>query len=541
MAKKKSLLLIFILFLFCNLYAYNSIQVNINSEKIQGQIENDIVYLPLEDVCRKFDIKFGYFPDTGIIAINYNNNMMSTVVDQKELLINSNYKELEIAPRLINRKVYFDVKFFQKYFGFEITWKPEEFDKLAKISNIIIRETGEELNIFVVGDKTYSKNEYMISKNRNILNITFPETQTNVMTEDIPFSDFIISNIIMTENNITVLRIEFNEEYDIQTGPSMQPTGLLIKVVTGLDKNEVLPENRVDSEIEKNINLTKITTEIKIKTNDSNLKESVYEPEIFELDIDTFENQLYSSDEIFVDESLLEKVEDTLLDQNTLAFDTNENYLEDHVIVIDPGHGGNDYGITRYGIYEKDITLEISRKIYDILKGKLARPFITRTGNSNVSSEDRIYTANGNKAELFISIHAGASSQVNSRGFYIYYYANSKYENEKKLINEKLNNEDNTQRVLMELRQMSIVESSRKFARILSRIISDNMHWTEKGTFPAEIRVLSEINCPGIVFEVESLTNRESAEFLKDSIVQQKIAENIVSSIEIFFKSGDNQ
>ena len=539
MAEKKSLLLILILALCCNLYAYNSIKVNVNSEEITGHIENDIVYLPLEDVCRIFDIKFGYFPDTGIIAINHNNNMMSTVVDQKELLINSNYRELEVAPRIINRKVHFDVKFFQKYFGFDITWKPEEFDKLARISNIIIRDTGEEVHIFIVGDKTFSKNEYIVTKSGNIINLTFPETQTNISSEDIPKSDFIISNDIVSENNITSIRIEFADEYEIHTGPSVQPTGLILKAITGLEEIDILPENRIEDENES----AESTSETVSHNKNEDLNIDTSEQEFtFDFNIDSQEYLLNNavSDEIIVDNSLLENVEDTLLEQDALIFDTKENYLEDHVIVIDPGHGGNDYGITRYGIYEKDLTLEIGKKVYNILKEKLARPFITRTGNSNVSFEDRMYTANGNKSELFISIHAGASSQNNSRGFYLYYYGNSKYENEKRLINEKINSNDNTQRVLMELRQMSVIESSRKFARILSRIMSDNLHWTERGTYPAEIKVLSEINCPGIIFEVETLTNRESAEFLKDSIVQQKIAENIVSSIEIFFKSGDN-
>ena len=94
-------------------------------------------------------------------------------------------------------------------------------------------------------------------------------------------------------------------------------------------------------------------------------------------------------------------------------------------IVIDPGHGGTEDGaIGHAGLKEKDLTLEISRRLGDLLANRLGAEVIyTRTADLTVPLEARAAVANQAGADLFISIHANSSDDPGARGVETYYVA----------------------------------------------------------------------------------------------------------------------
>ena len=79
-------------------------------------------------------------------------------------------------------------------------------------------------------------------------------------------------------------------------------------------------------------------------------------------------------------------------------------------IVIDPGHGGKDWGaISCHHVAEKDITLIIAKALKENLEAKLGcKVILTRTRDQFLSLDERTRIANAAKADLFISIHANA-------------------------------------------------------------------------------------------------------------------------------------
>ncbi len=86
-----------------------------------------------------------------------------------------------------------------------------------------------------------------------------------------------------------------------------------------------------------------------------------------------------------------------------------DNPLLGKAIVIDPGHGGNKSGaIGPRNIHEKDVVLEISKFLRDMLEHKGAKVIMTRTGDMYVDLYERIESAVEQNADLFISIHANA-------------------------------------------------------------------------------------------------------------------------------------
>lgn len=78
------------------------------------------------------------------------------------------------------------------------------------------------------------------------------------------------------------------------------------------------------------------------------------------------------------------------------------------VIVVDPGHGGPDVGATRNGVYEKDITLEISKYLGAILQQMGYSVIYTRTSDIDLDLEPRVQIAENARADAFVSVHVNS-------------------------------------------------------------------------------------------------------------------------------------
>lgn len=82
-----------------------------------------------------------------------------------------------------------------------------------------------------------------------------------------------------------------------------------------------------------------------------------------------------------------------------------EAIVREAVVVIDPGHGGEDIGTYYKDLYEKDINLDISIRLGDLLKQEGISVVFTREGDTNPGLRERADVANVLDAALFISIH----------------------------------------------------------------------------------------------------------------------------------------
>jgi len=96
-------------------------------------------------------------------------------------------------------------------------------------------------------------------------------------------------------------------------------------------------------------------------------------------------------------------------------------------VVIDAGHGGKDPGARGpHGAIEKDITLDISRRLAKKLKDRLGFDVtMTRQSDQYISLGGRKDVANRLDADLFVSIHANAAKNKRSNGIETYYLKNS--------------------------------------------------------------------------------------------------------------------
>lgn len=99
------------------------------------------------------------------------------------------------------------------------------------------------------------------------------------------------------------------------------------------------------------------------------------------------------------------------------------------VIIIDPGHGGNDPGAVNKNSFEKTYNLAIAKKIQSYLQNNYkVKVLMTRSSDATVSLDDRTDFANKQKADFYLSIHQNSGG---GEGFESYVYINVKAETKK--------------------------------------------------------------------------------------------------------------
>jgi N-acetylmuramoyl-L-alanine amidase len=90
------------------------------------------------------------------------------------------------------------------------------------------------------------------------------------------------------------------------------------------------------------------------------------------------------------------------------------------LVVLDPGHGGQDSGAICGAIYEKDLTLDIAQRVDRLLQAQGLATLMTRVGDSYVSLQDRAAVTNRARDCIFVSIHFNESKKTAS-GVETYY------------------------------------------------------------------------------------------------------------------------
>src|SRR6516225_11604778 len=93
------------------------------------------------------------------------------------------------------------------------------------------------------------------------------------------------------------------------------------------------------------------------------------------------------------------------------------------VVVLDPGHGGQDSGAMCGGVMEKDLTLDVARRVDRLLDSQGVATLMTRLGDNYVSLADRAAFGNRANDSIFISIHFNEDNKPVASGVETYYAA----------------------------------------------------------------------------------------------------------------------
>lgn len=165
------------------------------------------------------------------------------------------------------------------------------------------------------------------------------------------------------------------------------------------------------------------------------------------------------------------------------------------VIVIDPGHGGADWGATD-GNKEKDAVMAIGSQVAKILEAHGIKAILTRNGDYFISLDRRVEIARESKADLFVSIHANYYDRPEAMGVETYSYG-----------------------------------SGGRLAEVIQRSIVRRLAVVDRGTKTARFLVLRKSTIPAVLVETGFISNKLESALLATPEYRNRMADGIARGI----------
>lgn len=191
-------------------------------------------------------------------------------------------------------------------------------------------------------------------------------------------------------------------------------------------------------------------------------------------------------------------------ENNTTITLISEASKKDRLIVIDAGHGGSDPGASHYGVNEKDLNLDIAKRLNVLLEKNNIKTYMTREDDTYVGLYERAYIANNMNATLFLSIHNNA------------YYA--KY--------------SGTETLYYPERANSTGFTSKRFAQLIQSELVGDLGTYDRGIVERpNLVVLKATKMPAALAEIAFMSNSGDIAKLKSEEFRQKTAQALCDAI----------
>jgi N-acetylmuramoyl-L-alanine amidase len=218
-----------------------------------------------------------------------------------------------------------------------------------------------------------------------------------------------------------------------------------------------------------------------------------------------------------------------------------------HRIVIDAGHGGHDSGaVGPRRVHEKDVVLEMARRLAVKLRGAGFDVVLTRKGDVFLPLEERTAVANTAQGDLFVSIHANAHPRRDRQGIETYFlnvsddrYARRLAARENGLVTGESDSGGTAKRILADLDARSSAESSARLARLIQREVCTGVRAhvgpvRDLGVKSALFYVLLGARMPAVLVETAFISNREEEKRLGSVRYQEEVAAGITRAVQSY-------
>jgi N-acetylmuramoyl-L-alanine amidase len=220
------------------------------------------------------------------------------------------------------------------------------------------------------------------------------------------------------------------------------------------------------------------------------------------------------------------------------------------VIVIDPGHGGEDPGTRGASLVEKDLMLVLGKKLakqINTVPGM--RAVLTRDGDYFVPLRERLRRTRAAKADLLISLHANSFRDKTMRGSAVYVVSKTGATDEQAKLLANLENaadqvggveitkDDDLAALLIDVSQAATLEASFDVgARLLGSL--GKLHPLQKRDVQqAGFAVLKAPDIPSVLVETAFLTNETDEKNLNDPTFQDQFVIAMTNAVQSYFES----
>jgi len=210
------------------------------------------------------------------------------------------------------------------------------------------------------------------------------------------------------------------------------------------------------------------------------------------------------------------------------------------VIVIDPGHGGEDYGVDVYqDVLEKGLALVLARKIEQRLVASGEGVRLTRFRDVDLAAEQRSAAGNFHRAKVFVSVHVGGAPSAQTSGAVVYVYDPPPAEFKVSRAAPREGGgegDDHAELVRWNEGQIGYLNGSRRLANLMQTELN-KLFGIQNSVVEARLAVLAPVMAPAVLVETGFLTNSEDLELLGRDEFQETLAYTIARVIGKFLES----
>jgi N-acetylmuramoyl-L-alanine amidase len=212
-------------------------------------------------------------------------------------------------------------------------------------------------------------------------------------------------------------------------------------------------------------------------------------------------------------------------------------------VVIDPGHGGEPGTTSESGITEKEITLDVARRLRLLLKDAPFKVLLTRETDRSMSLDKRVSFANDNKADLFLSIHVNWMEPHSIRALETFYVGATDDPATLKLASRENKDSGYSLSDYKKILEKIYVDVRRDESRALAYTIQNQLVRSLKGSNPelenrgvktAPFVVLIGTQMPAILVEIACLSNEDEAALLTTEDYRENIALALAKGIRSY-------
>lgn len=229
----------------------------------------------------------------------------------------------------------------------------------------------------------------------------------------------------------------------------------------------------------------------------------------------------------------------------------------DAIVVIDPGHGGEDPGAVGLGgTFEKDVTLEVAQKLVRELGAAGYKAHLTRTDDYFVGLKKRVSIARQHGADLFVSLHADAFRIPSARGASVYCLSDKEKPEPDKALRSLVERENSADMIggidlgqvsdpelrdiLMDLSQRDARNRAMAYGNSLLASLKKSsavrLHF--RGVKQAGFAVLKAPDIPSVLVEMAFLSNRDEEIQLRKQEYQEALVRALANGTQAFFQSA---
>lgn len=219
------------------------------------------------------------------------------------------------------------------------------------------------------------------------------------------------------------------------------------------------------------------------------------------------------------------------------------------VVVIDAGHGGDDPGAVGPGVREKDVCLDVARRLHKELSAREGvHPVLTRSRDVLLPLRSRMRLAEEADADLFVSIHVNAAPTANADGVEVFFLSivgasdeaareAARYENELSLGAEPAVDEMAAEIPFsLSLRQSDTLLRSSRAAEVVLDLFVDRELARNRGVRQANFSVLRSYQVPSILVELGFVSSPSDREHLASAEHRGRLAVALADGIVRYFE-----